>query len=549
MSPETREEKVRALETLLAELVKSMRSSFMYPPGHPALRKSHENAYRFLRDFFSRTGEFSITSEKEGIDYEETPLNRESEALKKLSGELNHKNIFRLTFRDAMTPEEFESFMSLISMDARKFREEGGAGVLFGQHGIKNIVVKEMEYDALLKEGGTAERTGAEKGDSTGAGGAADSTQGGGGSDSTRGGETSSAEPGLTLPHAPAEEEKDESEKELERCLSLLAAEVDPERFKKILLYLIRLADKFRSEDKADAVVRIAAGVAGETMPQKRRPEVLVKMCISAVRKCPTDAAIGEIVEGFSSRDEKEREVFRRLIRIIGESMIDPALTRLIESSDSQERRNLIGLLIGFGEAARPKLEIYLFDERWYVVRNMAVILGEIRSERSLNSLSRAVAHEDFRVQREVIKALTRIGGKRVSTFLLRLLPDAPEQLALIIINSLGVLGDASATEALVAIMTKKDPLHKNYELRKESIGALAKLRNGEAVEALGTILLKKEFFGGLRYEDLRISAARALGRIGGERSIELLTKASRLRNRAVGRAATAALAALGVHQ
>jgi HEAT repeat protein len=532
MDLETREQRVRALETLLAELVKSMRSSFMYPPGHPSLKKSYDNTYRFFQDFLQSGGEFSITSVKEGIDFEEAPLTRDNEALRKLSQDLNLKNIYRLTFKNAMTVQEFEAFVSLVSMDSKKFRDLGGVSTLLPRYEIKNISAKEMEYDNLVKDGQATERVEPEK-------------------EGTIEGQSGTHEEVTKLAQAPVEEteEEDELDKEIEQYLSLLKPELDPERFKKILLSLIRLSENLSKEGKTEYVVKIVVGLTRESMSGARRPEAFSKMCVAAVRKCPIDSIIPQALDGFSSKDEKDRGLYRRLIRIIGEKAIEPALMRLIESSDSLERRNLINLLIGFGEAVRPKLEIYLFDERWYVVRNMAVILGEIKSEKSLNPLSRAVMHKDSRVRREVIKALTRIGGKKVPVFLLQLLPTAPEQFALIIINSLGVLGDASATEPLIAIVRKRDPLHRNYELRKESIAALAKLKNPDAVEALGRILLKKEFLGGMRYEDLRISAARALGRIGGQRSIELLTNGSKLRNRNVKRAAAAALLALGIHQ
>ena len=74
MDLETREQRAGVLEKVLAELVKSMRSCFMYPPGHPSLKKSYENSYHYFRDFLDAVGEFSFTSDKEGIDYEEAPL-------------------------------------------------------------------------------------------------------------------------------------------------------------------------------------------------------------------------------------------------------------------------------------------------------------------------------------------------------------------------------------------------------------------------------------------------------------------------------------------
>jgi HEAT repeat protein len=533
MDLETREQRAGVLEKVLAELVKSMRSCFMYPPGHPSLKKSYENSYQYFRDFLDAVGEFSFTSDKEGIDYEEAPLSRGNEAVKRLSQDLIQKNIFRLTFKNSMTQEEFESFVSLIAMDNRKFRALGTATSLFSQHQIRGIAVKEMEYDGLLKDGAAGEREGIEKE------GAEPAPEGAP--------EETPPEGGLSGIEPAPEQEEDILQKEIDHYLSLLGTETDPERFKKVVLSLIRLHEQLIDEEKKEYAVSILTGLTRETIVSGKRPESFSRMCVTAIRKCRTAPTIPLILNNYVSQDEKAKELYHRLLRIIGDESIEPALMRLIDSQDGQFRRNLINLLVSFGEAARPKLEIYLFDDRWYVVRNMAVILGEIRSEKSLNSLSRAVNHEDFRVKREVIKALTRIGGTKVSSFLLRLLPTAPEQFSLIIINSLGALGDPAAAQPLIEIALKKDLFHKNYELRKEAINALAKLKSHEAIEALGRIIAKREFFGGVRYEDLQITAVRALGRIGGERSAELLGKAAASRNRNIKRAATASLSALGM--
>lgn len=503
----------------------------MYPPGHPSLKKSYENSYQYFRDFLNTVGEFSFSSAKEGIDYEEAPLSSGNEAVKRLSQDLIQKNIFRLTFKGGMTQEEFESFVSLIAMDNRKFRALGTAMSLFSQHGIRGIAVKEMEYDSLLKDG-AAEREGSEKEEAE---------------PSPEAVPEESPPPPAGVGPVPEQEEENLLQKEIDQYLALLGTETDPERFKKILLSLIRLHEQLVEEEKKEYAVSILTGLTKETIISARRPETFARMCVAAIRKCTTAPTIPLILNNYVSQNEKAREINHRLLRIIGEASIEPALMRLIDSQEGQSRRNLINLLVSFGEAARPKLEIYLFDDRWYVVRNMAVILGEIRSEKSLNSLSRAINHTDFRVKREVIKALTRIGGATVSSFLLRLLATAPEQFALMIINSLGALGDPAATQPLIEIALKKDIFHKNYELRKEAINALAKLRSHEATEALGRIVTKREFLGGVRYEDLQIAAVRALGRIGGDRSVELLGKAAAGRNRNVKRAAAASLNALGV--
>jgi HEAT repeat protein len=155
--------------------------------------------------------------------------------------------------------------------------------------------------------------------------------------------------------------------------------------------------------------------------------------------------------------------------------------------------------------------------------------------------------HDEVRVQREVIKALTKIGGKNVTIFFLRMLEDAPQQLAFILINSLGALGDAMAVEPLVKTASTRDIFYRNFEIRREAINSLARLGSRDSVDALGKILLKSEFLGGIRNEELRITAAKALGRLGGEKATGYLFKAAGKRNKNIKRASTAALKALGV--
>ena len=518
---------IRACEGLLTELNKSIKSSFMYPPSHPSLKKSYEYSYNNLVNFISNAGEFTISVGKNGLIYEETPFGKDIDVLKKFSQDLALKNIQSLTFRETIQFEEYESLIALLAMDDKKFREAGGANRLFGGNNIKNITVKEMVYDGLHKDSAQGQ-------DEEGAAG--------------------------TAPKSPVEVEapeeidektrEEELEKELESEINSyimsMSLEKDYEKFKKILIKIVKLSEKLIDEGRIKHVIILLTALTREALPNKKRHREFQQLCFKAVKKLSKGEVIDATLNKFAVRDTKNRGELAALLKVIGSEAITPAINKLIEDEDAAVRRNLIQLVIGFKEAARPKVEIFLFDERWYVVRNMAMILGEIRSEKSLNPLSRVVNHSDFRVQREVIHALTKIGGKRVPAFFLRILEEAPQQLSLIIINSLGLLGDTTATGSLVDIATKRELFYRNYELRKQAINSLGRLKDQTAVDPLGKILLKGEFMGGIRNEDLRIDAAKALGRIGGQKAAEVLFIAAKKRNRNIKRAAEASLASMG---
>jgi len=514
------------VEVLLVELSKAQRSSFMYPHGHPTRKKVLMNTYDAFRSFLNEESEFSITVGKKNLKYNDIPIGGDAEINNKLFNELTLKNISELTFKHDLTADEMEIFVDLLNMNSTDFRNEGGAHTLFVNKNLKNIIVKEADYDTLIKSKEEGEDELPEEGE----------------------------EPPPPPPeeqeqedvHDIQEEEKEELNREIDLYLTSLAQEKDPKQYRKILLNLVKLSEKLAAEAKTDELLTVLIGITKEVLPNKKRPRELQVLSIKAIKRSVNTDVTDAVVDMYCSRDETNKNEYSALIKIIGNDAIGPALEKLIGSNNAFERRNLIQILVGFGEHARGLVEGHLADDRWYVVRNMVSILGHIGNERSLGPLMRIINHDDVRIQREVIHALTKIGGKQVIIFLLKLLEDAEAQQAIIIINALGVLGDTMATAPLVDIARKRDILYRNYELRKEAINNLGRLKSPEAINALGKILLKGEFLGGLRNEDLRISAVKALGRIGGEDAVAYLISATKVRDRTIRRAAESCLASLG---
>ena len=76
-----------------------------------------------------------------------------------------------------------------------------------------------------------------------------------------------------------------------------------------------------------------------------------------------------------------------------------------------------------------PLLEDMIGDERWFVVRNMVGILGEIRSADAVEHFRRTIAHSDARVRRETILALSKLGGEEAVPLLAQGLNDAEANL------------------------------------------------------------------------------------------------------------------------
>jgi HEAT repeat protein len=510
------------VEALLAELLKAQRSSFMYPHGHPTRKKVLVNTYHAFRSFLDEENEFCLTVGKKNLKYNDMPIGGDAETNKKLFRELTLKNISELIFKHDLTISEMEVFVDLLNMDSRDFRNEGGAQTLFVSNNLKSISVEEAAYDTLIKSKDEGNDDLLEEGE-----------------------DAYTPPPQEELPD-PQEEERKELQMEIDLYLSSLAQERDPKKYRKILLNLVKLSEKLVAGAKTEELLNVLIGITKEVLPKKKRPRELQVLSIKAIKRSISTDVINAAIDMYCNREEVNTDEYGALIKIVGSDAIEPALDKLIESNNAFERRSLIKIMVGFGDQARSPVESHLNDERWFVVRNMITILGHIGNERSLGPLMRIINHDDVRIQREVIHALTKIGGKQVTIFLLKLLEDADTQQAIIIINALGVLGDTMATKPLIDIARKRDILYRNYELRKEAISNLGRLKSQEATVALGKILLKGEFLGGLRNEDLRISAAKALTRIGGEEAVAYLISATKKRDRTIRRAAESCLASMG---
>jgi hypothetical protein len=142
---------------------------------------------------------------------------------------------------------------------------------------------------------------------------------------------------------------------------------------------------------------------------------------VSAVAKLVTRPLLNDVV---AAMDTEDRDVSIRFLATLGV----PATRRLVEvladEQDGSKRRPLIELLTTLGrENPRPLLSS-LSDPRWYVVRNVAMVLGKTGSPTAVKSLKRVLHHDDGRVRVEVLRALQPLAPEEAPQLLAEALRD-----------------------------------------------------------------------------------------------------------------------------
>ena len=151
----------------------------------------------------------------------------------------------------------------------------------------------------------------------------------------------------------------------------------------------------------------MAIGIALETS-LNRDPEKHKKCCGLGLERLLPAAAAERIIELFLAQrnDSAWNRMAARLLRFAGPKGVESVFKRLNEETDAKNRLALVRLVGQMGSEGIAVAYKYLKDERWYVVRNICVALGDLKDPDLADHIVPALEHPDERVQQAALKAL-----------------------------------------------------------------------------------------------------------------------------------------------
>ena len=122
-----------------------------------------------------------------------------------------------------------------------------------------------------------------------------------------------------------------------------------------------------------------------------------------------------------------------------------------------------------------------LNHHEWYVVRNVADLVGDMHLEEGISALGAALMHDDSRVRYSSAVALAKIGTPATATYLRRVLREGNAEVRAAVARE--VRGSGLGPLALALAVGAED--EENPEVRDEYYRALGRIGTPEAVQAL----------------------------------------------------------------
>ena len=193
-------------------------------------------------------------------------------------------------------------------------------------------------------------------------------------------------------------------------------------------------------------------------------------------------------------------------LRRAGEDGVEVLLDLLVAAPTIEERRGIFIALTGMKEGT-DQLVHMLGHHQWFVVRNVAELVGELALEDAVPALGQQLGHDDERVRKAVALALAKIGSRAAAEPLRRALRDKSPEVR--IQAALGVGGRKSSALAMPLVAAMEEEEDEGVE--RELMLALGRIGSAAAVQALIKFAQPGGNVFGRRPAGLRATAVEAL--------------------------------------
>jgi HEAT repeat protein len=211
------------------------------------------------------------------------------------------------------------------------------------------------------------------------------------------------------------------------------------------------------------------------------------------------------------------------------------------ELETAKARRRLIDVLIERASGNISPFLPFLRDRRWYLVRNVALILGAIGNPGAVGSLRTLVQHDDFRVRREALNALDRLNPREAMRLLTDALSDSSQRLRVFAARNLATRGTRAVEPLLTAVLQSGFEKRELSEIRS-FYEALGYIGGPEVVAFLVGVVNRKNPLRRQRIDEIRAAACHALGWAGGPEAVTALKSREKDRSEIVREAAKSGL-------
>ena len=531
-------ELLKAAQEVVNLFIKAIKIFCIYPPDNPMPKEFRHNLFRKLTEFLDEKEELKLGIDQSRLFFKDKVILKEEKKDEGVAFALYRDGIREVSFQKGLEQEELFSFLEAITSCIKSSLPEDDLVTLFWEKDLPHIKLsvvdeflsedisdlpqptgskdlKELYYSEIDLEGSR---------------------------------EREISQPSKIqverflrdldlIPQRELDElkfllEKDKSFEPLKEMFfilkEVLSADSEFSDFSETILLLEKLLDSLVGQGDfylASEVLLLLKnlGEAESEAGQAHRTERIKE----ALNRAGDKERIRTLTQILNQNPRADLFSARKYLFLLSRNTIPHLVDMLGELENFATRSMVCTVLESWGEKNIELLSKGVYDRRWYVVRNIVGVLGRIGSPLAIPYLKRTIGHEDLRVRKQTLEALSRIKGEEVTSILLSILEDPEEKLRVRAARFLGERPSQEVVDYILNLVSRKDFRDKNQEEKKILLETLAHTGKEKAVNLLKNMVLKKAWFKKEKQKETSYLALKALASVNTPSSLEALKELS----------------------
>ncbi len=222
---------------------------------------------------------------------------------------------------------------------------------------------------------------------------------------------------------------------------------------------------------------------------------------------------MNEVLDSVERWGEEKYPDISAYIVDIGEPYAELLVARLAEDEVMTRRKTWMKLLVELGAKGHQIISKCLEDERWYLVRNLLIVLGRQHDVLPAKAVHQLTGHAHPKVRQEALRILFRINPATANRLLLKELSSGNRAAISAAIQLAELSGDEKILQQLHRLVQAE--LQNNDDdltFKKTILDALALKGRPETIPVLAKLLRKKSFIRPRREKDFHLEIIKHLG-------------------------------------
>jgi hypothetical protein len=247
----------------------------------------------------------------------------------------------------------------------------------------------------------------------------------------------------------------------------------------------------------------------------------------------------------IDSSDRVSHDDLRELLMILGLPSLGGICELLGRLEKLKMRKVIIEVMVELGRNDPAVFAPFLSDPRWYLVRNVVLVLSLIGSPAALKMIIGLISHKEMRIRKEVLGYLERSPDPKAKPYILKFLRDDSSALRVKALQLLARERQAFALKSIVALTTAEDFKGREVTEKRAVYEAIGELGSDSVLPLFREMLIRKSWFNRNIDREAAYCAAAGLLKVGTTAASELLKEARKQQGPEVRRILDQAAASL----